>query len=69
MTTIMITREECLTLKTDRERAAAIPKMSVYDWDIVADWEKETEDPNYRDAFHCASRSMYHRMELKESLL
>lgn len=69
MTTSMITREECLTLKTDRERAAAIPKMSVYDWDIVADWESETKDKDYKDAFHCASRSMYHRTELKEGTL
>lgn len=65
----MITREECRKLKTDKERAAAIPKMSVYDWDIVADWENETKDEDYKDAFHCASRSMYHRMELKEGML
>lgn len=65
----MITREECGKLKTDKERAAAIPRMSVYDWDIVADWENETENEDYKDAFHCASRSMYHRMELKEGML
>lgn len=65
----MLKREQCLALKTDKERAKAIPQMSVYDWDIVADWESETEDKDYKDAFHCASRSMYHRMELKEDAL
>lgn len=65
----MLKREQCLALKTDRERAEAIPQMSVYDWDIVADWESETEDKDYKDAFHCASRSMYHRMELREDAL
>ena len=65
----MLKREQCLALKTDRERAEAIPQMSVYDWDIVADWESETENKDYKDAFHCASRSMYHRMEIKEDAL
>jgi hypothetical protein len=65
----MLKREQCLALKTDKERAKAIPQMSVYDWDIVADWESETEDKDYKDAFHCASRSMYHRMELREDAL
>lgn len=65
----MLKREQCLALKTDKERVEAIPQMSVYDWDIVADWESETETKEYKDAFHCASRSMYHRMELKEGAL
>ena len=65
----MLKREQCLALKTDKERAEAIPQMSVYDWDIVADWESETEDKDYKDAFHRASRSMYHRMELREGAL
>lgn len=65
----MLKREQCLALKTDKERAKAIPQMSVYDWDIVADWEDATEDAHYKDVFHSASRSMYHRMELKEGAL
>lgn len=65
----MLKREQCLALKTDKERAKAIPQMSVYDWDVVADWESEAEDKDYKDAFHCASRSMYHRMELREGIL
>lgn len=56
-------------LKTDAERRAVIPTMSVYDWDIVAEWELKTTDPNYKAIFHNASRSMYHRMELREGIL
>lgn len=65
----MLSREQCLKLATDAERRKAIPAMSVYDWDIVADWENETEDEEYRRIFHTASCSMYHRMELREGAL
>ena len=56
-------------LKTDAERRAVIPKMDVYDWDVVAQWELETKDPHFKEIFHNASRSMYHRMELREGIL
>ena len=56
-------------LTTDKERRDAIPTISIYDWDVVADWEEETTNEEYRKIFHNASRSMYHRMELREGAL
>lgn len=50
-------------LKTDKERYRAIDKMPCTDWGVVADWEKETTDPEYKKLFHSAARSMYHTEE------
>jgi len=62
-------RTELLALKTDKERIEVLPAVDCYDWDVVVDWEHETDNPENKELYRTYRCSLYHRMELHEGSL